>query len=150
MLPFDGALSANNRWVIKANFVPWEYAEEDYSDLFPSETGNVAKPARVALGALIIKETLGISDEETVEQIRENPLKLKETSETVVMMNLIVMNLARRYRHLYVFFSKSAFWDFKAKFFSAAGQFLPAAVYQKQDLFRKPYLWLQKFISAKF
>jgi hypothetical protein len=27
----------------------------------------------MALGALIIKEKLGISDEETVEQIRENP-----------------------------------------------------------------------------
>jgi transposase, IS5 family len=27
----------------------------------------------VALGALIIKEKLGISDRETVEQIRENP-----------------------------------------------------------------------------
>jgi transposase, IS5 family len=33
----------------------------------------VAKPARVAFGALIIKETLGLTDEETVEQIRENP-----------------------------------------------------------------------------
>ncbi len=30
-------------------------------------------PFRMALGALIIKEQLGISDRETVEQIRENP-----------------------------------------------------------------------------
>ena len=28
---------------------------------------------RIALGALIIKEKLKLSDEETVEQIRENP-----------------------------------------------------------------------------
>lgn len=35
--------------------------------------GAPAKPFRMALGALIIKERLGISDRETVEQIRENP-----------------------------------------------------------------------------
>ena len=32
-----------------------------------------AKSFRIALGALIIKEKLGISERETVEQIRENP-----------------------------------------------------------------------------
>ncbi len=32
-----------------------------------------AKSFRMALGALIIKEKLGISDRETVEQIKENP-----------------------------------------------------------------------------
>ena len=35
--------------------------------------GAPAKPFPMALGALIIKEKLGISDRETVEQIRENP-----------------------------------------------------------------------------
>ncbi len=32
-----------------------------------------AKPLRMALGALIIKEKCGFSDRETVEQIKENP-----------------------------------------------------------------------------
>ncbi len=73
ILPFDGALLADNRWVLKTQMIPWDDIEGDYSDLFPSDTGNVAKPARVAFGALIIKETLGLTDEETVEQIRENP-----------------------------------------------------------------------------
>lgn len=73
ILPFDGALAADNRWVTQATRIPWDEIEGDYSDLFPSGTGNVAKPARVAFGALIIKETLGLTDEETVEQIRENP-----------------------------------------------------------------------------
>lgn len=73
ILPFDGALAADNRWVIKAQLIPWDDIEGDYSDLFTSNTGNVAKPARVAFGALVIKETLGLTDEETVEQIRENP-----------------------------------------------------------------------------
>ena len=38
-----------------------------------TEKGPPAKSFRLALGALIIKEKLGISDRETVEQIRENP-----------------------------------------------------------------------------
>jgi IS5 family transposase len=35
--------------------------------------GAPAKAARGALGALIIQEKLGLTDEEVVEQIRENP-----------------------------------------------------------------------------
>jgi transposase, IS5 family len=73
LLPFGGYLLADNRWVIKAKMIPWDEIEGDYAELFPSGTGTVAKPARVAFGALIIKETLGLTDEETVEQIRENP-----------------------------------------------------------------------------
>ena len=73
LVPFGGYLLADNRWVIKAKMIPWNEIEGEYADLFPSGTGTVAKPARVAFGALIIKETLGLTDEETVEQIRENP-----------------------------------------------------------------------------
>lgn len=73
ILPFGGALATDNRWVVKSRLIPWDEIEGDYSDLFPSGTGNVAKPARLAFGALVIKETLGLTDEETVEQIRENP-----------------------------------------------------------------------------
>ncbi len=40
-------------------------------------SGGTARPtvsmARIALGSLIIKEKLGLTDEETVEQISENP-----------------------------------------------------------------------------
>lgn len=35
--------------------------------------GHLRYPARMALGSLIIKEKLEISDRETVEQIKENP-----------------------------------------------------------------------------
>ena len=73
LVPFGGYLLADNRWVIKAKMIPWDEIEGEYADLFPSGTGTVAKPARVAFGALVIKETLGLTDEETVEQIRENP-----------------------------------------------------------------------------
>ena len=72
-LPFQGKLSEDNRWVIMASLVPWSEFEEEYSSFFSEEMGAPAKPFRVALGALIIKEKLGISDRETVEQIKENP-----------------------------------------------------------------------------
>ena len=66
-------LSADNRWVKMALIVPWSEFETEYAQNFPTEKGAPAKSFRMALGALIIKEKLGISDRETVEQIRENP-----------------------------------------------------------------------------
>ncbi|KJR46365.1 hypothetical protein UF75_3232 [Desulfosporosinus sp. I2] len=68
-----GKLDANNRWVKMADLIPWDVVEDRYASHFPKHTGNVAKPVRVALGALIIKEKCGFSDEETVQQIMENP-----------------------------------------------------------------------------
>ena len=66
-------LSSENRWVIMSELIPWDDFEEEYAKQFKIEKGAPAKPFRMALGALIIKEQLGISDRETVEQIRENP-----------------------------------------------------------------------------
>ncbi len=72
-LPFEGKLCPNNRWVIMAELIPWDDFEEEYAKLFSPEKGAPAKPFRMALGTLIIKEKLGTSDRETIEQIRENP-----------------------------------------------------------------------------
>lgn len=72
-LPFEGKLSPNNRWVIMAELIPWAEFEEEYGKIFSQTTGAPAKPFRMALGALIIKEKLGTSDRETLEQIKENP-----------------------------------------------------------------------------
>ncbi len=73
-LPFSGKLRSDNRWVKLAKFIPWEEFEFAYSkSLTNSSLGPPAKSVRIALGALIIKERLGATDEETVEQIRENP-----------------------------------------------------------------------------
>ena len=72
-LPFGGKLSGENRWVRLAELVPWEIFESEYAEQFSQGQGAPAKTFRMALGALIIKEKLGTSDEETVEQIRENP-----------------------------------------------------------------------------
>lgn len=73
VLPFGGKLNPDNRWVKLSQFIPWEEIEKTYAQLFPSGTGTEAKPLRMALGALLIKEKCGFSDRETVEQIKENP-----------------------------------------------------------------------------
>ena len=72
-LPFGGRLDKGNRWVKLAHLIPWEEIEVIYRDKFSPNHGAPAKPLRMALGALVIKERCGFTDEETVEQIRENP-----------------------------------------------------------------------------
>jgi hypothetical protein len=69
----ESKLASDNRWVIMEKMIPWSEFEAEYAAMFSSEIGAPAKPFRMALGALIIKEKLGTSDRETVEQIRENP-----------------------------------------------------------------------------
>lgn len=72
-LPFEGKLSEDNRWVIMTNLIPWSEFEQEYAKNFSTDLGAPALPFQVPLGALIIKEKLGTSNRETVEQIKENP-----------------------------------------------------------------------------
>jgi len=73
-LPFGGRLRSDNRWVRLSKLVPRDEIEQRYAKHFSGNgMGAPAKPVRVALGALIIKEKMRLTDEETVEQIRENP-----------------------------------------------------------------------------
>ena len=72
-LPFGGHLRSDNRWVILAGQIPWQHIEQAYGELFSEDNGCPAKSARMALGALLIKERLSATDRETVEQITENP-----------------------------------------------------------------------------
>ena len=73
-LPFGGKLNPENRWVKLACPVPWETVEECYAAaLAGTGMGAPAMSGRIAFGALIIKERLGVTDEETVSQIQENP-----------------------------------------------------------------------------
>jgi IS5 family transposase len=73
-LPFSGKLSADNRWVKLAQLIPWHRFEDEYcATLSKKGQGPPAFSVRMALAALIIKERLRLSDEECVEQIRENP-----------------------------------------------------------------------------
>lgn len=70
---FDGTLKESNRWVKLAALIPWDEIEDIYSRNFTSNTGGQALPARMAFGALLIQVKLGLTDDETVNQIVENP-----------------------------------------------------------------------------
>ena len=71
-VPFGGTLDPNNRWLLFSSLMPWEELEATYAPQFSPTTGAPAKSVRMAFGALFIKQRLGLTDEETVEQIREN------------------------------------------------------------------------------
>ena len=70
--PVGMNLKESNRWVRKAQTIPWLDIEKRYAKLFTNRKGNVAKPLRLALGACIIQAEYGYSDEETALQIQEN------------------------------------------------------------------------------
>ena len=72
-LPFGGKLSGDNRWIKLSELIPWNELKDDYAAQFCRGFGAPAKPFRMALGGLIIKARQGFTDEELVEQIKENP-----------------------------------------------------------------------------
>jgi len=53
--PVGMKMNPNNRWVKKAEIIPWEEIEKQYAKLFTNQKGNVPKPLRLALGACIIQ-----------------------------------------------------------------------------------------------
>ena len=71
--PMGLHMNPDNRWIKMADSIPWDVFEKKYRRLFKVKTGNVAKPLRTALGALIIQTKFQYSDRELVEQITENP-----------------------------------------------------------------------------
>jgi len=71
--PLEKLLDPNNRWVKLSKLIPWDDVESVYSSLFPAKDGQVAKSARLALGALLIKAELNLSDRQTVSMIQESP-----------------------------------------------------------------------------
>jgi len=79
-LPLEGfdtppnmILDPNNRWVKLSDCLPWDELSGSYYKTLCSSLGRPAKDARIVIGAVIIKHKLSVSDEETVEQTRENP-----------------------------------------------------------------------------
>ena len=67
-------MDQNNRWVRMSKLIPWDMVEKKYAKEFKhTPFSRPAKPARMAIGSLIIKEKFGLSDIETIEMIAENP-----------------------------------------------------------------------------
>lgn len=66
-------LNPENRWVKKAETIPWAAIEERYAALSPSNRGVPAKPLRMTFGSLLLQKHIGCLDRELLEQITENP-----------------------------------------------------------------------------
>lgn len=67
-------LDKTNRWVVLGDLLPWTELEKEYnSRLDNQKKGAGNKPARMILGAMIIKHKLSLSDAETIEIIKESP-----------------------------------------------------------------------------
>ena len=73
LMPFAGKLDPQNRWVRLSSIMPWDKIEEIYLRTMSTETGRKAIPARIAFGAIYIKESENLTDEGCVTAIRENP-----------------------------------------------------------------------------
>lgn len=72
-LPFGVALNKDSRWVRLAGLIPWEEIDQEYREHFVSDDGQIAKPSRLAFGALYIQAAEGFTDEQTRRHIQENP-----------------------------------------------------------------------------
>jgi len=73
IFPFNVELNPESKWVKIADLIPWDRIEEDYVKHFTSNEGQIAKPARLAFGALYIQVSEGFTDEQVRTHIQENP-----------------------------------------------------------------------------
>lgn len=69
---FHARLRRDNKWVVRAGIVLWQDLENQ-GNTVDTNLGRPPFPFRMVLGALIVKELLGLSDRATVEVIAENP-----------------------------------------------------------------------------
>jgi hypothetical protein len=67
------SLDPNNRWIQLGALLPWDRMVAIYQTKFSVDMGATATNPRWVIGAFIIKHKLGLSDEETLQTISENP-----------------------------------------------------------------------------
>ena len=72
LFPFGGKLDPENRWLKRANLLPWEEIESRYKSYF-SEIGRPSLDCRLVIGVLFLKHMTGFSDDEIVKFVNENP-----------------------------------------------------------------------------
>lgn len=73
LYPLPEKFDLNNRWVKLSKVLPWDKLNEIYEQEMCKDNGRPSIDARQVIGALIIKHKMVLSDEETIETIRENP-----------------------------------------------------------------------------
>jgi len=95
-------LPKENRWVKLGDSLPWNEIEKIYNTRLNNAHGGAGnKPARVIIGALLIKHKMNLSDEETIQAIRENPymqymLGLSEFTGKSVFDSSLFVNIRKR------------------------------------------------------
>ncbi|HHH52636.1 MAG TPA: IS5 family transposase [Bacteroidetes bacterium] len=70
--PFEGQLEPDNRWVKLAKILPWEEMIKIYGKSLSKNKGRYGIDGRLAVGAIIIKHRLNISDREVILSLQEN------------------------------------------------------------------------------
>ena len=70
--PFEQELDLENRWIKFSKLLPWNKLSGYYYSRMDKKMGAGTIDARVVLGALIIKHHEELSDEGTIESIKEN------------------------------------------------------------------------------
>ncbi len=70
--PFETELDPGNRWVKLSKIIPWDKLVNIYSKSLSSTKGKQSIDGRLAVGSLIIKHKLQLSDREVVETLKEN------------------------------------------------------------------------------
>ena len=88
-------LDKTNRWVMLGDLLPWAEIEKRYNSKLNNQVkGAGNKPARLIIGAMIIKHKLNLGDEETIQMIQENLVVLKV--ENQVQENLVALKVENK------------------------------------------------------
>ncbi len=101
-LPFAGKLDIENRWVKLAGLMPWEMIERKYAESFSDGRSGAPIPARIAFGAIYIKEQENLTDRGTLTYIKENPyaqyfLGLEEFTEEELFDSSMMVHFRKRF-----------------------------------------------------
>jgi hypothetical protein len=66
-------LNPDNRWIKISQLIDWDTLEAKYSKVYCDDNGRPGTSVRLALAAMLIKQIEGLTDEEIVLHISENP-----------------------------------------------------------------------------
>jgi hypothetical protein len=69
---FELTLNPKNRWIRLSSITPWDDLVKEYTRSLNPKYGAPGLNPRVAVGSLIVKHKLNLSDEETIRTIQEN------------------------------------------------------------------------------
>lgn len=99
--PLEQLIDMDNRWVRWAQSFPWSELELSWSSRLFARRGAPAKPLRLILGSLLIKEKLHLTERETVNAITESPylqyfIGLSEFTHEPVLHHTLLGRFARR------------------------------------------------------